>query len=148
MKFHVNNTPWKDLELARVLLVHDDLPSRLALRAVLEAGGYAVDSAATAAEAFGKLDDSEYELVLSDMQMESPESGLEVLAHAHLMDYEPATAILTTHLTVNPGSGIPTLIESKGVPELLGRVAEMISHRAARLVEEGRRPDEAAALSS
>jgi len=71
----------------------------LTLKAVLEAGGYFVDSAASAAEAVGKLDERQYELVLSDLRMESPEAGLKVLAHARLMDYRPATAILTTYQT-------------------------------------------------
>jgi len=86
-----------EIELARVLLVDDDPTSRLTLQTVLEAGGYNVDAAASAAEAVGKLDDGEYELVLSDMQMESPESGLRVLAHAKSKDYRPATALVTTY---------------------------------------------------
>src|SRR5438874_7013879 len=86
-----------DYDLARVLLVDDDLASRLTLKAVLEAGGYFVDSAASAAEAVGKLDERQYELVLSDLQMESPEAGYKVIAHARLMEYKPATAILTTY---------------------------------------------------
>src|SRR5215212_11310699 len=85
------------LELARVLVVDDDLASRLTLQTVLEAGGYRVDAAATAAEAVGKMEDSEYELVLSDLQMESPEAGLKVLAHAQMMDYKPATALITSY---------------------------------------------------
>jgi len=44
----------------------------LTLKAVLEAGGYFVDSAA---EAVGKLDERQYELVLSDLRMESPEAA-------------------------------------------------------------------------
>src|SRR6478752_1596740 len=91
-------------DLARVLLVDDDLASRLTLQTVLEAGGYAVDSAASAAEAFGKLDEQQYELVLSDLQMESPEAGLKVLAHARLMDYKPATALLTTYRNIHTNS--------------------------------------------
>ena len=67
--------PGREFELARVLLVDDDLTSRLTLKAVLEAGGYFVDSAASAAEAVGKMDERQYELVLSDLQMESPEAG-------------------------------------------------------------------------
>ena len=43
------------------------------------------------------LDEQEYQLVLSDLQMESPEAGLKVLAHARMMDYKPATAIVTTY---------------------------------------------------
>src|SRR5690242_20505628 len=85
------------LDLARVLLVDDDLTSRLTLQTVLEAGGYHVDAAASAAEAFGKLSERQYELVLSDLKMESPEAGLQVLAHARMMDYKPATALITTY---------------------------------------------------
>ena len=70
----------------------DDPTSRLTLQTVLEAGGYHVDAAASAAEAVGKLDEQEYQLVLSDLQMESPEAGLKVLAHARNMEYKPATA--------------------------------------------------------
>src|SRR5438876_3133681 len=86
-----------EYELARVLLVDDDPTSRLTLQTVLEAGGYRVDAAASAAEAVGKLDEQEYELVLSDLQMESPRAGLKVLAHAKMMDYKPATALVTTY---------------------------------------------------
>src|SRR5579872_2477018 len=99
------------LEVARVLVVDDDPTSRLTLQTVLEAGGYRVDSAASAAEAVGKLDERQYELVLSDLQMESPEAGLKVLAHARLMDYKPATAILTTYQTRHANNPRPVLIK-------------------------------------
>ena len=44
-------------ELARVLVVDDDPASRLTLQTLLQAGGYSVDSAASAAEALGKMDE-------------------------------------------------------------------------------------------
>src|ERR1700690_2918688 len=88
-------------EVARVLLVDHDPTSRLTLKTVLEATGYNGDSAASAAEAVGKLDAGQYELVLSDLQMESPQAGLKVLAHAKMMDYKPATAIVTTYQSVS-----------------------------------------------
>lgn len=126
----------KDLELARVLLVDDDLASRLTLKAVLEAGGYLVDSASSADEAVGKLDERQYALVLSDIQREAPEAGLEVLAHARLMDYKPATAILTKSQNNPPDARHPVFIEPQDLPELLSKVAELISQRAARMVEQ------------
>jgi CheY-like chemotaxis protein len=126
--------PGRELELARVLLVDDDLTSRLTLKAVLEAGGYFVDSAASAAEAVGKLDSRQYELVLSDLQMESPEAGLKVLAHARLMEYKPATAILTTYQNKRADNRKPLLIEPEDLPSLLSKVADLISQRAARIV--------------
>jgi len=126
--------PGKELELARVLLVDDDLTSRLTLKAILEAGGYFVDSAASAAEAVGKMDEKQYELVLSDLRMESPQAGLKVIAHARLMEYKPATAILTTYRNTYPDQPHPVLIEPQDLPSLLSKVAELISQRAARIV--------------
>ena len=135
MRANPRKPPGRELELARVLLVDDDLTSRLTLKAVLEAGGYFVDSAASAAEAVGKLDERQYELVLSDLQMESPEAGLKVLAHARLMDYKPATAILTTYQNRRAETGRPVLIKPEDLPGLLSKVADLISQRAARIVE-------------
>ena len=128
------------LELARVLLVDDDPTSRLTLQTVLQASGYRVDAAASAAEAVGKLDEQEYELVLSDLQMESPQAGLKVLAHARMMDYKPATAIVTTHQNAKPQNAKPQrpsrmLIKPEDIPGLLGKVADLISERAARRVQ-------------
>jgi CheY-like chemotaxis protein len=129
-----------DFELARVLLVDDDPTSRLTLQTVLEASGYHVDSAASAAEAVGKLDEQEYQLVLSDLQMESPEAGLKVLAHARMMSYKPATAIVTTYQNAKPQHSKPqmqvrTLVKPEDVPGLLAKVANLISERAARKVQ-------------
>jgi CheY-like chemotaxis protein len=128
------------LDLARVLLVDDELTSRLTLQTVLEAGGYRVDAAASAAEAVEKLDDQEYELVLSDLRMESPEAGLKVLAHARMMDYKPATALITTYHNSRARGGSrnaagTVLIEPEDLPGLLSRVADLISERATRRVE-------------
>jgi CheY-like chemotaxis protein len=125
-------------DLARVLLVDDDPASRLTLKTVLEAGGYHVDSAASAAEAVGKLDEGEYELVLSDLQMESPQAGLQVIAHAKIMDYKPATALITTYENVRPN--LPRrensmLIKPEDIPGLLGKVAALIGDRANRRLE-------------
>lgn len=125
-------------DLARVLLVDDDPTSRLTLQTVLKAGGYNVDSAASAAEAVGKLDAGEYELVLSDLQMESPEAGLKVIAHARMKDYKPATALLTTYQNARPTHAKQQnclLIKPEDIPELLSQVAYLISDRATRRME-------------
>jgi CheY-like chemotaxis protein len=123
------------LDLARVLVVDDDPTSRLTLQTVLKAGGYHVDAAATAAEAVGKLDREVYELVLSDLQMESPEAGLKVIAHAKMMDYKPATAIVTTYHNNSlhqSNSARSVLVEPEDVPGLLGKVANLIAGRVNR----------------
>src|SRR5882724_8060313 len=124
-----------DYDLARVLLVDDDPTSRLTLKTVLEAGGYKVNVAASAAEAVGKLDEGEFELVLSDLQMESPEAGLKVLAHARMMDYKPATALITAYQDSHPDLARhqkSMLIKPEDVPGLLGKIADLIAERATR----------------
>ncbi|MGJ5815707.1 response regulator [Paludibaculum fermentans] len=122
--------------MARVLLADDNPTSRLTLQTVLEAGGYRVDSAASAAEAVGLLDQAEYQLVLSELAMESPEAGLKVLAHARMKDYRPATALVTAwHAgpeTKSNSQDTDVLIEPEDLPELLGKVAMLISTRASR----------------
>ncbi len=124
--------------LARVLLVDDDPESRLTLQTVLQAGGYCVDSAASAAEAIRKLDEGRYELVLTDLRMESPEAGYRVLAHSRIMDYRPATAVITTYrddqLREDGLPEGPVLIAPEDVPGLLSKVADLIAERATKRV--------------
>jgi CheY-like chemotaxis protein len=123
------------LDLARVLIVDDDPTSRLTLQTVLEAGGYHVDVASSAAEAFGKLDLAQYELVLSDLDMESPQAGLRVLQHAKMMNYKPATALVRSYRDSRrqPNAGA-VLIEPEDLPDLLTKVASLIGERVSRQV--------------
>lgn len=136
MKNQRRTSSTNDLHMARVLVVDDDVASRLTLQTVLQAGGYRVDAAASAAEAYGKLDEQEYELVLSDLQMESPEAGLRVIQHARMMDYKPATAIVTTYQNAKATVGkVKMLIKPEDVPTLLSQVANLISMRATKRIE-------------
>jgi len=125
----------RDWALARVLLVDDDPTARLTLQTLLQASGYHVDSAASAAEAVGRMDEQEYELVLSDLHLESPDAGYKVLAHAKMMDYEPATALISSSWSES-GSRLcesnEVLIAPEDVPELLSKIAGLISERATR----------------
>jgi len=107
--------------------------SRLALQTILQAGGYAVDVAATPSEALAKLDDSEYELVLSDTDLGTPEDGRKVLAYARVKDYRPATALITSsRFAFRRPSGHQVAIHTENLPGLLGKVAELIGLRASR----------------
>ena len=126
----------RNLELARVLLVDDELASRLTLQTLLEAGGYSVDVAASVAEALGKLDDQEYELVLSDLRREQPEAGPKLLAYARIRPYRPATALVTAYQdsrTINAAvERHEVSIQAEDVVNLLGKVAYLIGLRASR----------------
>ena len=124
------------LDLARVLLVHGELAPRLALRTILQAGGYSVDVAATPSEAISKLDEGRYELVLSDAEFGSRPAGRNVLAYARVKDYRPATALVTSYepsQNHRPRRGEHHIsVYTENLPNLLGEVAELIGVRASR----------------
>jgi len=79
----------------RILLVDDDLAVLLTLKAVLELHGFDVETASSSAEAFARIESGVYHMVISDLRMETEESGLEVIRAARKQSYSPATAILT-----------------------------------------------------
>lgn len=124
----------RTLDLARVLLVDDELASRLTLQTLLEAAGYSVDVAASAAEALGKLDEQEYELVLSDLRREGRETGPKLLAYARVKSYKPATALVTAYQDSTTGGPADQelSIHAEDVVNLLSKVAYLIGLRATR----------------
>lgn len=126
------------LDLARVLVAHSQLAARLTLQTILQAGGYAVDVAATSAEAVALLDKGKYELVLT-----GGDPGLRaVLSYARIKDYRPATAMVTSNEMVRARHSVRAhhsvrdqykiWIRMENVPHLLGGVADLIGLRAVR----------------
>ena len=79
----------------KVLLVDDDVTVLLTMKAVLEISGFDVDTAASARDANSKLKLREYQMVITDMRMESDAAGREVIAAARSASYHPAVALLT-----------------------------------------------------
>jgi CheY-like chemotaxis protein len=81
----------------RILIVDDDLAVLLTLKAVLELHGFEIETASSSAEAFTRMEAGVFHMVISDLRMETEESGLEVLRRARGHAYNPATALLTAH---------------------------------------------------
>jgi len=81
----------------RILLVDDEIAILLSLRTILELNGFAVDTASSFKEADRKLRNGVYEMVITDLRMESETSGYEVIRVARQQPYDPATAILTAY---------------------------------------------------
>jgi DNA-binding NtrC family response regulator len=79
----------------RILLVDDELAILLTLKAILEINGFEVETAASAKEAIAKLGKSEFQMVITDMRMETERAGYDVVRAAKKQSYNPATAILT-----------------------------------------------------
>jgi DNA-binding response OmpR family regulator len=81
----------------RILIVDDDLAVQLTLKAVLELHGFEVETAGSSAEAFARMESGVYQMVISDLRMETEEAGLEVIRTARRQAYDPATALLTAY---------------------------------------------------
>jgi DNA-binding response OmpR family regulator len=81
----------------RILIVDDDLAVLLTLKAVLELHGFEVETAGSSAEAFARMKSGVYQMVISDLRMETEEAGLEVIRTARRQAYDPATALLTAY---------------------------------------------------
>ncbi len=94
-----------------------------------------MDVAATPAEAITKLDESQYELVLSEAELGSGPSGRNVLAYARVKDYRPATALVTSsddRTSSFRRARNHLCIYTENLPHLLAEVAELIGVRASR----------------
>jgi DNA-binding NtrC family response regulator len=76
----------------RILIVDDEVSVRLALETLLRKRGYRYSSARSAAEAAELLQGNEYDMVITDMKMESKDSGLQVIRST--LAKNPATPVL------------------------------------------------------
>jgi len=79
----------------RVLLVDDEVAVLLTMKAVLEISGFDVDTATSAREGKSRIKLREYQMVITDMRMESDAAGREVIQAARSAPYHPAVALLT-----------------------------------------------------
>ena len=132
----------RDRRVARVLLADAGLATRLTLKFILSTAGYSVSGVATAAEAVGKLDTGEYQLVLADLRAESADAGRQVLAYARRKAFRPATALLASDLSETGAAGEGQTedadarrsvhISHENISSFLSGVAELISRRADR----------------
>jgi DNA-binding response OmpR family regulator len=123
----------------RILLVDDDLAVLLTLKAVLEFHGFEVETAGSSAEAMARMESGIYQMVISDLRMETEEAGLEVIRSARRQSYNPATALLTAY----PPTGAPRdgedwtgansdslLIKPLGTGDLLRQVEALLVRHA------------------
>jgi DNA-binding NtrC family response regulator len=85
----------------RLLLVDDDVAVLLTLKAVLEMHGFEIDTANSVPDAVRQMASHRYQMVITDMRMETETDGLHVVQAAKSQPYQPATAILTAYPPIN-----------------------------------------------
>ena len=132
-------------KVAKVLLADSDLASRLTLKSLLGKAGYAVEGAASAAEAISMLDAHQFQLVLADLRTESENAGPSLLSYARQKEYRPATALIASDMSelefgknAKPQADAVVSMSNENVSYLLANVAELISLRADRRMRRAR----------
>ncbi len=88
--------------MGRILVVDDEELAREAIKLRLERDGHQVDTAATTFEAIEKIRSANpsYDVVVTDMVMETENSGIEVLKAAMLKDVLTEVIVLTAYGSV------------------------------------------------
>src|SRR5437870_5669920 len=131
--------------MRRILLVDDEVAILLTLKAILELNGFSVETATSAAEAGQKLPQGSYDMVITDMRMETETAGYDVIRLARQQPYDPATAILTAYPTLGSDwesrGAQQLLVKPVGTDELLRQLETLLSrHEAQKLNKKEDKP--------
>ncbi len=121
----------------RVLLVDDEVPVLLTMKAVLEISGFDVDTATSAREGKLRIKKNEYQMVITDMRMESDAAGREVIQAARTAFYHPAVALLTAFPMSDEdwqGMGADKmLVKPMQTAQLIKQLEKLLDNHAAKL---------------
>ncbi len=123
----------------KVLLVDDEVTVLLTMKAVLEISGFDVDTAASAREGKAKIRTREYQMVITDMRMESDAAGKEVIAAARTAPYHPAVALLTAHPIADDDwqdmGADKMLVKPMQTAILLRQIEQLLTSHSAKLAK-------------
>ena len=123
----------------RVLLVDDEVAVLLTMKAVLEISGFDVDTATSAHEGRSKIRTREYQMVITDMRMESDAAGREVIQAARAAPYHPAVALLTAYPVEQDDwqemGADRMLVKPMQTPVLIRQLEKLLESHAANLAK-------------
>jgi len=118
----------------RILLVDDELAILLTLKAILEINGFEVETATSAKEGIAKLKSATYDMVITDMKMETEHSGYDVVRAAKKSAAQPATAILTAYPMLGNDwkqeGAQSMLVKPMNTEDLLRQIEVLLIHHA------------------
>jgi DNA-binding NtrC family response regulator len=126
----------------RILLVDDELAILLTLKAILEMHHFEVETASSAKEGAQRLVKATYDMVITDMRMETETAGYDVIRAAKAQPYDPAVAILTAYPSL--GSDWKTkgahslLVKPVNTDELLRQLEHLLSTHHANKGKNGK----------
>jgi DNA-binding response OmpR family regulator len=123
----------------KVLLVDDEVAVLLTMKAVLEISGFDVDTATSAHEGRSKIRTREYQMVITDMRMESDAAGREVIQAARTAPYHPAVALLTAFPVEQDAwmemGADRMLVKPMQTPVLIRQLEKLLESHAANLAK-------------
>ncbi len=121
---------------ARILVVDDEPAVASMLRLVLETYAYSVTVATSATEAVMRLNENEFDAVVTDMKMETDTSGYDVVRAAVAKAEKPAIIILTAFPLLarqwREAGAHAALAKPVHMDNLLRTVAELLEQRSAQ----------------
>jgi CheY-like chemotaxis protein len=83
--------------MTRVLLVDDDDSILHLFCTVLEMNGFEVITATSASEALSSIEEQSFEMIITDLHMENPTAGFDVVRAAHDLSPRPIIVIVTAY---------------------------------------------------
>jgi DNA-binding response OmpR family regulator len=105
------------------------------MKAVLEISGFDVDTAASAREGKSRIKLREYQMIITDMRMESDAAGREVIQAARNAPYHPAVALLTAYPEDDLGDieADKVLVKARQTAVLLRDIEKLLETHSAKL---------------
>ncbi len=107
------------------------------MKAVLEISGFDVDTATSAREGKLRIKKNEYQMVITDMRMESDASGREVIQAARTAPYHPAVALLTAFPMADEDwqdmGADKMLVKPMQTAQLIKQLEKLLENHAAKL---------------
>jgi CheY-like chemotaxis protein len=124
------------------LLVDDEVPILTTLGAILRGRGFEVHIASSAKAAQGKMDGAiDFDLVVTDLNMENETAGYEVVRAANAMPQKPATIVMSAYASLRHDwqeRGAQAAFDKPtDVPELLRTIDALLQKRPKRAVDNG-----------
>ena len=93
--------------MSRILIVDNETAILGLLKSVLELALFEIETARSAAEAKSLLAEKPFDIVMTDMRMETPTAGYDVIRAARQLKPRPAIAILTA-FPISPAEWRPS----------------------------------------
>ena len=119
-----------------LFIVDDEVNVARTLQMVFEAEGYKVSTAYSCAEALGVLKRSRsFDVVMTDLNMEKPDIGLDVARAAQQLNPKPVVVICTGYASVtNLRSALDMQVDyvankPADLPELIGAINRLVTLR-------------------